>query len=263
MPALNAAPYIGEAISSVLAQNWMNWELLVVDNGSTDQTASIVRRMSGDRVRLYSEAAKGVSHARNKALDLMKGDYFCFLDADDIMPVDSIRSRAEILLAQPQVHFADGVTVRMSPTMDRVIARHIPTFNGPPREALLRIDSSCFTGNTWMIRRSPTTEARFPTNMGHSEDIAYYLLISSAGTYAHTSSDVLFYRSGHGSAMSDLDGQYAGYRQLFSLARSLRPPPRQDQLDGLWARITSIMVRSYLRAGEPLKALRTLLRKRP
>jgi glycosyltransferase involved in cell wall biosynthesis len=247
----------------VLVQTWTNWELLVVDNGSTDDTASVVRQFTASRIQLFTEPKKGVGPARNKALAHAQGNFICFLDADDIMPPDSIRARAAILVDRPEVQFADGVMVRMSPNMDKIIARHTPTFTGPPREALLRIDSSCFIGNTWMIRRIATTDVRFPVNMGHSEDLAYYLLISTSGIYAHTTSDVLRYRSGHGSAMSDLDGQYTGYRQLYQLAKALTPPPTQNQLNVLWARINGIMMRSYLRAGRPLKALLTLLRQRP
>jgi glycosyltransferase involved in cell wall biosynthesis len=69
MPALNAAPYIGEAIGSVLAQTWQNWELIITDNGSSDATLNIIAQFKDPRISIHHEPERGVSRARNLALD--------------------------------------------------------------------------------------------------------------------------------------------------------------------------------------------------
>jgi glycosyltransferase involved in cell wall biosynthesis len=83
MPAYNAAQFIGQAIDSVLAQSYQNWDLIIVDDGSTDDTASIARGYTDLRIRLVSQVNGGESAARNTALVHMRGDLFAFLDADD------------------------------------------------------------------------------------------------------------------------------------------------------------------------------------
>ncbi len=84
LPAYNAAPFIEEAVNSVLQQTHENWELLIIDDGSTDETSSIIKKYLGDtRVKYYSQVNRGVSAARNLGLVKAVGNYICFLDADD------------------------------------------------------------------------------------------------------------------------------------------------------------------------------------
>ena len=87
MPAYNAEKYIGAAISSVQAQTVSDWELIVVDDCSTDQTAEIVKELAKGDSRIhpiFSARNSGVVASRNMALDVCTGRYIALLDADDI-----------------------------------------------------------------------------------------------------------------------------------------------------------------------------------
>ncbi len=87
MPAYNAAATIAESIDSVLAQSFGDWELLIVDDGSTDNTAEIVKYYISDaRVKLLSTAGarSGPAKARNVALNVACGEFIAFLDSDDL-----------------------------------------------------------------------------------------------------------------------------------------------------------------------------------
>jgi hypothetical protein len=83
MPAYNAAAFIRDAIDSVLAQSYPHWELLVVNDGSTDATAEAVRGFHDPRVRLINKDNGGESTARNLALEHSRGEFIAYLDADD------------------------------------------------------------------------------------------------------------------------------------------------------------------------------------
>ena len=85
MPAYNAAATISDSIQSILAQSYPALELIIVNDGSSDQTASIVSRCSGDqRLRYFeNEANKGVAEARNLGIREARGAYIAFCDADD------------------------------------------------------------------------------------------------------------------------------------------------------------------------------------
>lgn len=85
MPVFNGEKYIERAIDSILGQSYENFELLVVDDGSTDNTARIISRMkiSDKRINYIYQENKGVSSARNKGLDNAAGKYIAFLDYDD------------------------------------------------------------------------------------------------------------------------------------------------------------------------------------
>lgn len=85
IPAYNAEKYIGDAIQSVLNQTYGNFELVILDDGSTDKTLGIVQEYQkmDSRIRVYSIENGGLSHARNELVSLAKGEYIAFLDADD------------------------------------------------------------------------------------------------------------------------------------------------------------------------------------
>lgn len=85
VPAYNSAATIERCIRSIINQTFKDWELIVIDNASTDGTFEVVNTLShsDDRIRLQSENKKGVSNARNRGLDVANGEYLCFVDSDD------------------------------------------------------------------------------------------------------------------------------------------------------------------------------------
>ena len=93
IPAFNAATTLTRAIDSVRAQSWPVHEIIVVDDGSTDDTANVARRF-GDAVRLIRQRNSGVSVARNAGAAAATGDWLAFLDADDWYAPDRIKLHA-------------------------------------------------------------------------------------------------------------------------------------------------------------------------
>lgn len=85
MPSYNTAAYIGDSIRSVLAQTYENWELLIVDDGSTDNTREIVAGFADERIRFFeNETNSGAAVSRNRALREATGKWIAFLDSDDL-----------------------------------------------------------------------------------------------------------------------------------------------------------------------------------
>jgi len=88
IPAYNAGKYIEKAVQSVLKQTYSNIEIIVVNDGSTDNTLDVLSQFSG--VKIISTPNKGVSHARNVGIEASIGEYISFLDADDELEYDAI-----------------------------------------------------------------------------------------------------------------------------------------------------------------------------
>lgn len=97
MPAYNTCKYISRSIESVLSQNYSNWELIVINDGSTDDTPKIIEEYSkkDTRIKSVSVPNSGVSHARNLGIELTKGDYVGFIDSDDWISSDMLSTLAE------------------------------------------------------------------------------------------------------------------------------------------------------------------------
>jgi glycosyltransferase involved in cell wall biosynthesis len=116
--AYNAERYLGEAIESVLAQTHPSFELIVVDDGSTDRTGEIAESY-GDSVRCIRQANGGMAAARNRAIPEARGSYLAFLDADDRFPPDKLANQLAVFEAQPQLDVVYGhVTEFLSPDLD-------------------------------------------------------------------------------------------------------------------------------------------------
>jgi len=90
IPAYNAERWIAETIRSALGQTWPNKEIIVVDDGSTDQTVRVAQQFASKSVSIVSQKNQGAAAARNKAFELCQGDYVQWLDADDLLSPDKI-----------------------------------------------------------------------------------------------------------------------------------------------------------------------------
>lgn len=98
-PVYNAAKYIAETIESVIAQNYKNWELILVDDNSTDESVSVIRPyLKDDRVNLIELAEnEGAAKARNTGIKAAKGELIAFIDADDIWKKDKLKKQIEFI----------------------------------------------------------------------------------------------------------------------------------------------------------------------
>lgn len=97
IPAFNAEEWISDTVRSAVAQTWKRKEIIVVDDGSTDQTLAIARQFESDGVRVIAQKNQGGAAARNTAFSLSHGEYIQWLDADDLLAPDKIARQMEIL----------------------------------------------------------------------------------------------------------------------------------------------------------------------
>jgi glycosyltransferase involved in cell wall biosynthesis len=122
MPAYNAANHIAESIESVISQSYPHWELLVVDDGSTDDTAAIVKRfeVTDQRVKYLYQQNGRQGKARNLAIQNSNGKYIAFLDADDKWTTDKLTIQTELLSAEKNTDllFSQGYSLTGSQVED-------------------------------------------------------------------------------------------------------------------------------------------------
>jgi hypothetical protein len=199
MPAYNAAPYVGQAIGSVLAQTCGAWELLVVDDGSTDGTGSIASGWADPRVTVVRRSNGGEGAARNTALDLATGDFLAFLDADDAWLPDHLERALDHLHRYPADVgvYSDGVHVtadgrrlrplsarRRGPMRGRVfdeVVRGSDVF-GPPVCVVLRMDPIRDHG------------LRFDESLSIGTDWDFFMRVAALGPFGYIDHQTCLYR---------------------------------------------------------------------
>lgn len=111
IPAYNQGHYLGEAIQSVLDQTYPDFEVIVVDDGSTDKTAQVACSFSDPRVRYIHQENRGLSAARNTGILRSNGEYLTFLDSDDLFVADKLETLLNAMQRDPELGFVAGQAV--------------------------------------------------------------------------------------------------------------------------------------------------------
>jgi glycosyltransferase involved in cell wall biosynthesis len=115
IPVYNAEKYLDESIGSAISQTWKKIEIIIVDDGSADQSLNIALKYQAEKIKVFHQENKGASAARNRGLLEANGDYIQFLDADDLLSENKIADQITALEGEPEkiancstVHFYDG-----------------------------------------------------------------------------------------------------------------------------------------------------------
>lgn len=260
MPAFNASRSIKESIESVLMQQYTNWELLIVNDGSTDNTKAIIESYSDRRIRYFEKNNGGVSSARNLALANMQGEFFCFLDADDLLTPESISSRIQLFQEHDNAGIVDGTVIFFKHNPNNVIRVYQPGLAGRVVKSLAFFSEKVFCMASAMIRREAGISYHFDPLMTHAEDIWFILSVHQQSKLSYASVDIpiLYYRKGDQTAMSNLDGLGKGYLRYYSHVKTTKILHGAD-LTYLKYKIGRIMFLSYIRKRELKKSITYLL----
>jgi len=259
IPAFNAEKYIAETIQSVLNQTFENWELIIINDGSKDSTEDIIKSFSDVRIILISQENQGVSAARNRGLDIAKGSNITFLDADDILPPKSLEVRVNYLNINSDIDLVDGIGLVKDLTLTKTLRIHNPYYHGDLLPRLVRLDSKVFSTNSYMFRKSILGDTKFQEDMTHSEDIFFYIELSSKQkiNYSYVTEEIFWYRVGHVSAMNNLVGLEEGYLLLIKKVSRIKSISIA-QNNYLRLRIARILFLTWLREKKIKKALQSL-----
>jgi len=258
LPFYNAAEYLRQSLESAVEQSYKNWELLLINDGSTDQSKAIALSFDDSRICYFEQENKGVSAARNVGLAHMKGDYFCFLDADDVFPIHSLETRYNLLKNNPSLTFADGIVKKFDQKMSGLIDIWTPNFKGEPLHDLVSLSGRSFFGPSWMVRRYENKTYRFNEDITHSEDLLFFMeLARTRGSYDYTDEPILHYRVSVNSAMSNLGGLEKGYRYIEKQIKTWGEVDR-NLLNMYIFKYRRAMFLAYLKALKPINAIKSM-----
>ncbi|MBS3936801.1 MAG: glycosyltransferase [Sulfuritalea sp.] len=204
IPAYNVAPYIGEAIASVLDQNYAHIEVIVVDDGSTDGTLAVVGAYGG-QVQVLQQANAGAAAARNRGLVAARGEFIAFLDADDIWLPGKLTAQVGYLLAHPEIGMVTSNFLLWKPGPDGNFGPPPTPSTTPDDDPIVKEHSGWIYGEllcdcvvctiTVMLRKSVIeTVGLFNEQLRTGEDYEYWLRISRVTQVTKLNRDLACYR---------------------------------------------------------------------
>ncbi len=207
IPMHNSASYIGQCIQSVIRQSYQNWEIVVIDDGSTDKSVEICRELSAaeNRIHVFCQEHRGVSAVRNQGIEEAAGEFLLFLDSDD-----AIHTRfMETLIGLAEKYDAEMTMCRYRKVNMDQIERGAQGIDSDERRTVCRIGAekeaeewfhikytkqlSAIGGK--MIRRQAIGDLRFDENLSRGEDTLFlYHLICRQIRIVYLEREWYYYR---------------------------------------------------------------------
>lgn len=239
IPAYNSQQWLSDTLRSAVAQTWESKEIIVVDDGSTDQTLKVARAFESPSVRVVTQKNQGAPATRNSAFALSRGEYIQWLDADDLLAPDKIAR--QMVALKP----GDSKRILLSSAWGRFMyrsdrAEFVPSLlwsDLSPAEWLLRkMGQNLFMQtSTWLTSRELSEKAGpWDPTMIIDDDGEYFcrVLLASEGTRFVAEAKV-YYRAAGTSSLSylgisdkKLDAQWRSMQLHIGYLRSLEDSPR-------------------------------------
>ncbi len=221
LPVFNAEKYLEKTLRSLLGQSFGSFEIVAMDDGSTDGSAEILRRLSDPRIRIEKNPGNlGLIETLNRGISLCRGEFIARMDADDIALPTRIEKQYRYMQQHPQC-----ILVGTGRSAIDESDQPIDSFNKPATgSALIRwklLTGNFITHPTVMLRKSALPLPLFEAEYKHAEDYAAWLKLSSCGDMEILPEKLLQYRF-HGQSVSQQNKMVQVQSAMRALADHLR-----------------------------------------
>ena len=200
VPVYNAEAYIAEMLKSILNQTYQDYEVVLVDDKSTDRSVEIIQGIADSRIKLFhNKENSGIAYTRNKAIELANGDYIALMDDDDIAPPYRIEKEVHFLDENVDIDIVGGHCRFIDEDGKMIPNKQWNVFQNPNYiKAYLLLDDAIPNGSA-MIRRKfiESHTLRYQDHMCGAEDYRFWVESSLVGKIANIDEILLYWRIGH------------------------------------------------------------------
>lgn len=194
IPAYNAERTILETIKSVQNQTWSDFELIVINDGSTDRTLELVNSIQDKRLKVFSFQNGGVCVARNYGISYATGEFISFIDADDLWTLDKLEVQLDALKQHPEADVAYSWTYFFYEHTEEKIPGHPAFFAGNVYKGLLK-ENFIASGSNILVRREAINKVgNFDSTFPHCADWDFYLRLAAQSKFVLVPKHQIFYR---------------------------------------------------------------------
>jgi glycosyltransferase involved in cell wall biosynthesis len=235
MAVHNATPYLESAVLSVLEQSYEDFELLTIDDGSTDESGRILDRLAcgDDRLKVVHREHRGVAATRNEALAMARGDYFGVMDSDDLCHPDRFEKQVDYLDAHPECVAVGCRTLLVDPDGAPICEWATETSHEAIDGAHMAGRGGILCHPASVMRRSAVLQVGGYDPDSDAEDYDLFLKLAEVGRLANLP-EVLFEYRQHASSFgyARRSAQRRSARRALEAAHERRnlPPPQVDRL---------------------------------
>lgn len=269
VPAFNVADTIGETLRSLLAQSFRDFEIIVVDDGSSDRTVAVVRSFGDRRIRLVQQPNRGLAGARNTGIANARGTYIGFCDSDDLWRPTKLAAHVAHLEANPKIGISfsgselidsDSRALGMAqqPRLTNITARHVFMFNpiGNGSSAVMR--RAALEAIAFRPRDEVRRDWYFDERFRQSEDIECWLRLALTTDWGIEGVPGLLtrYRIVAGALSSATDRQYASWEALVDKLSAIAPDFFDRHAPAARALQNRYLARRAISSGDGAEALR-------
>lgn len=194
IPVYNAESTIRETVESVLKQSFSDFELIVINDGSTDSTVEILSQIHDPRMKVYSYPNAGPNHSRNRGLSQASGEYVSFIDGDDLWTEDKLEAQLRALQKNPQAAVAYSWTNSIDESGEFLRRGSYISWSGDVYEKLL-LNDFIESGSNPLIRRQAIVEVGgFDESLPAAQDWDMWLRLAARYHFAVVPSIQILYR---------------------------------------------------------------------
>jgi glycosyltransferase involved in cell wall biosynthesis len=262
IPAYNAAWCLEHALDSVLEQDHRPLEIIVVDDGSSDDTPALLERRDHELLRVIRQENRGLSAARNTGIEAAQGNYVAFLDADDWWLPGKLRAQVELMERRPEIGFCSVATRVEDPEGRLLQIWKCPEWEGDFLQAIFtELAAVAGSGSGVMARRELFQKARlFDESLRSLEDIDMWMRLAAVSGYACIDEPLAVILKRPDSMSRNLEVMREAAIQLLHKSRALLPLELQG---GCWRNSLAGVYADYAkgdyRAGHRAAAVKDTL----
>lgn len=229
LPVYNGENTIDRTIQSILGQTYSDFELLIIDDGSTDRTLAIVDRVKDKRVKVFSYANGGSSVARNRGIAKASGEFIAFIDADDLWTADKLQLQIRKLQCVPQAGLVYSWVSLIDEYGNFVRALEPVFYEGDVYRQML-VHNFITSGSNAMLRHSAVEAVgNFDAQLkSWGDDWDYWIRVSKLWPFAVVNSYQIFYRKFAATAVT-ANAKMMEQRTLFVMRKAFNNAPYELQ----------------------------------
>lgn len=207
MAAYDYGHYIAQAIQSVVDQTFVDWELIIVDDGSTDDTRDVVTPfLTDERIHYHYQVNRGQPGAENTGINLSRGQFLAFLDADDVWLPTKLAKQLGIFESSPQTGVVYSGRITIDPNGRELAPKPQAHFRGRVLHQLFRDNFVCFSSS--VVRREVFKDVGlFNEEYRHANDYDLWLRAAMHWGFDVVDEPLVRYRTGHANLTSRGDTQ--------------------------------------------------------